>query len=78
MTTPRLILCPPTAAALDRLNDCRELDAKIAAAERKAKKSGDYAVVNRLRQERYSRAVKFVDAILAGAVYTDDTESDTD
>ena len=78
MTTPRLILCPPTAAALDRLNDCRELDAKIAAAERKAKKSGDYSAVDLLTLRRSAAACEFVDAILAGSVYTDDTEPDTD
>lgn len=67
--TARLILLPPTDAARDRLNDLRDGQRKIAAAERK----GDESKLFFLREWYAEQAVALVDELLRGAVYSDDT-----
>ena len=68
--TARLILLPDTAAALDRLNDLRDGQRKLRDAER----TGDTDALFFLREWYAEQAVAFVDAILAGHTYTDDTD----
>ena len=66
--TARLIMLPDTAAALDRLNDARELDVKK---RTEAKRHGHTEKYMEFETRFQTAAVAFVEHLLEGAVYVD-------